>query len=146
MSRSVRLTGPLALSRRTWLAGTAAWLGGSFSSQAEEPPVDRADDVDVIRVVEDRARAARLGPFRMVWSRDFVALGDAAESFLRLSLHDCELVTLDYLDHFRAKGFEVALPGRRLAIAGLADDRSYAAFLGKDLVVHHYLDWRVELS
>ncbi len=36
----------------------------------------------------------------------------------------------DYLDHYRAKGFPVALPERRLTVVILDDDRSFAAYSG----------------
>jgi hypothetical protein len=45
-------------------------------------------------------------------------------------------VAADYLDHYRAKGFHVALHERRLTVVILDNDRSFAAYLGnKDLLM-----------
>ena len=42
-----------------------------------------------------------------------------------LTLADCELIALDYLDHYRAKGFEVKLPDQRLTLVVFFDERPY---------------------
>ena len=41
-----------------------------------------------------------------------------------------EAVAADYLDHYRAKGFDVAMSERRLTVVVLDDDRSFAAYSG----------------
>jgi hypothetical protein len=104
-------------------------------SRTEEPPAARLDDEDVIKDIEAHARKMGLGPRRILRSRNFLAVGDADEGFRRLSLQDCELLALDYLDHFRASGFDVALPERLLTIAALANERSFALFVGRRLFV-----------
>lgn len=135
MSRSARSAIPRTLSRRAWLGGAAAWLGGPDwgSGSPSNAANERTDDGDVLRLLGSDAERAGLKTLRTVRSRDFLALGDAPERFLRLCLADCQAVALDYIDHFRAKGFDVAMPERRLTLGGLADERSYAALVGKNL-------------
>ena len=43
------------------------------------------------------------------------------------------MAAADYLDHYRAKGFDVSLPARRLTVVVLADDRSFAAYAGNPI-------------
>ncbi len=55
----------------------------------------------------------------------FQAIGDASRQFLRLTLDDCEALAGEFLKHYRARGFEVAAPGRRLTLLVLEDARSF---------------------
>ena len=43
-------------------------------------------------------------------------------------LGDCEQITLDYSQHFRALGFQVRLPGSPLIVVVFRDDRSFNKF------------------
>ena len=62
---------------------------------------------------------------------NYLGIGDAVDVFRSRTLGDCEAVRSDYMDYYRARGFDVAEPGRRLTVVTLTDDRSFAAFLGK---------------
>ena len=81
--------------------------------------------------VEELGEKAGLRPFRMSQSANYLGIGDAVDGFRSLTLRDCEAVRSDFLDHYRAKGFKVAGPERPMTVVTLADDRSFAAFLGK---------------
>jgi hypothetical protein len=115
--------------RRTWMAGVvAAWMSGPC--RAEAPDGAEADEDRECEAVEANATRAGLRPFGTNRTRHFLGLGDAPEAFRALTLRDCEAVAADYLDHYRAKGFPVALPERRLTVVILNDDRSFAAYSG----------------
>jgi hypothetical protein len=78
--------------------------------------------VSLIQQVTDR-------PIRTVRSDRFQAVGDASESFMKISLGDCEGIAQDYLDHFRAKGFDVRSPDRRLTLIVFVDERPFQLFV-----------------
>jgi len=128
---------PDQFDRRAWLrrslVGAAALecLGvGSHHSIASQdpkprlPPAEEEADKE-LRQAEARVRKVTSRPIRIVRSAHFQAVGDATESFMNLTLADCELIALDYLDHYRAKGFEVKLPDGRLTLVVFFDERPY---------------------
>ena len=115
------------IDRRTWLAAAvAACVGGSCLAQEAKGP--NADEDEEVRAVEAVGNLAALRPFRVSRSEHFLCIGDGLDGFRSLTLRDCEAVAADYLDHYRAQGFKVALPDRRLTVVGLANDRSFAAY------------------
>ena len=117
------------IGRRARLAGVAsAWLGAS--SQAEAPSRDPDGEDPGLKAIETHAREVGLRSLRTARSRNYQAIGDATEEFQRLTLRDCELIARDYLDHFRARGFDITPSRRRLSVVTLSDERSYDAFLG----------------
>jgi hypothetical protein len=58
-------------------------------------------------------------------SEHFQAVGDASESFMKITLGDCERIAEGYFDHFRAKGFDVRYPDRRLTLIVFLDERPF---------------------
>jgi hypothetical protein len=92
---------------------------------ADEPEPDEDREVQAVQAV---ARRAGLRPLRTARTEHFLGLGDAPDGFMALTLRDCERLARDYLDYYRARGFDVALPARRLTVVALADDRSFAAY------------------
>lgn len=115
------------LDRRAWMAwALAACVGGRC--RAQQPGRAGVDEDAEVRAVEAVGMGAGLRPFRVIRSRHFLCIGDAPVAFLSMTARDCESVATDYLDHYRAHGFAVALPERRLTVVALADDRSFAAF------------------
>jgi hypothetical protein len=118
------------VSRRTWLAGAVvAWVNASVRAEGPVPADEDEDEDRERRAVEDLGKEAGLRPFRMSLSGMYLAIGDARDDFRSLTLRDCEAVAADYLDHYRAKGFEVTRPARRLTVVTLSDDTSFAAYL-----------------
>jgi hypothetical protein len=81
---------------------------------------------------ERSVRKATRQPLRHVVSEHFRAIGDASESFMNLVLTDCEAVALDYLDYYRAKGFEVTMPDRQMTVVVFIDERPFIRF-GPDM-------------
>jgi hypothetical protein len=110
------------LSRRAWLSATLAAAVSPARAAADEP-----------EAADARARAETLGlePIRVLRSRHYVALGNAAEDYLRITLRDCEDIARDYIDHFQARGFKVDYPSTRMTAVVLKDERAYARFLPK---------------
>jgi hypothetical protein len=90
------------------------------AADAGEQQLKRA--VSLIQRVSDR-------PIETVRSDHFQAVGDASESFMRMTLGDCEAIAQDYLDHFRAKGFDVRIPDRPLTLVVFVDERPFRSFV-----------------
>jgi Protein of unknown function (DUF1570) len=122
---------PAAITRRTWLTLTAG-IAGSFATMsvrsAQAPLGD--DDAAAERAVFDQAKRVEMKPLHTTRSTHFLGIGDAPEGFRSLTLRDCESLAADYIDHYREKGFNLALPSGRMTVVILADDRSFAAFAG----------------
>jgi hypothetical protein len=124
------------VSRRSWLAcvllslnaGSAtsplAWsmqVAGAESSEAEE-----------IALVQADAKKAGLEPFARSRTDHFLGLGDANARFRNDALKICESLQSEFLRHFHGKGFEVALPKKRLSVITLEGTASYKAFTGEE--------------
>jgi hypothetical protein len=134
------------VTRRAMLAaalGSCAGLAVRAQARGADEPLARTaqeweweqnDDAEQ-RAVEVLGARAGLRPFRSRRSAGYLAIGDAPADFQALTLRDCALIAADYLDHYRAKGFNVTRPVRRLTVVTLADDRSFAAFLGDPRLV-----------
>jgi hypothetical protein len=127
--------------RRLWLrqavaaaAACAAGLGGAprrgEASQESKltPPEEAVGELDRAKV---RVRAVTSRPLVTVSSDGYQAVGDAAASFMKLALGDCELIARDFLDHYQAKGFGVKRPNRRLTLVIFFDERPYLEFVRK---------------
>lgn len=104
------------------------------SGATEIDPADGENQAEIAETaaVKKLGEAAGLGRFRITRSDHFLAIGDAAEAFRNDALAICELIMLDYLDHFRAKGFEIHDPANRLTVVALAGAKSFEAFSGED--------------
>ncbi len=115
--------------RRSWLAGLAASGFAMRRAVAAVPQAVADEEADTIRAVEARARDAGLGAFRVNRTGHYLAVGDAPDAFRERALAICEGLARDYHDHFRARGFAIEPPGRRLTVVILASSKSFAAFL-----------------
>jgi hypothetical protein len=116
--------------RRTWLAGAlAGWLVGR-RAWGDEPPGPADDERRDEEMAREAARKAGLKGVGSTRSANYLAVGDAPEGFRALTLRDCEALARDFLEHYKAQGFEVERPGRRMTVVTLADDRSFAAYMG----------------
>lgn len=116
--------------RRTWLravAGSAAAIGGAGSTAgADQRARDRnADEADEFRLAEARASKATNRPLLTLKTAHYQAIGDASESFIKLTLSDCEKMAADFIAHFRRRGFDVKLPPRRLTVIVVRDERPF---------------------
>jgi len=122
--------------RRRWLSrillGSAA-IGFTGAAPPSAPVADRDapgnDSADAeLRKVEEKARLAGIGPLSTVKSAHYQAIGDAAPKFMAMLVKDCELLALDFLTHFRARGFNVNLPANRMTIVAFLDERPFHRF------------------
>jgi hypothetical protein len=75
-----------------------------------------------------RARTATRRPLLTVRSEQYQAVGDAAESFMKITLNDCENIAEDFLAYYQGQGFDVKRPGRRLTLVVFLDERPYLEF------------------
>jgi hypothetical protein len=128
------------VNRRGWLrlAGIASVGFGGLARRpiaamgADEPktaPGETAEEE--IRRAVAIVRKATDHEVRTVRSAHYQAIGDASETFTKLTLSDCEQVALDYLKHYRDKGFDVKLPDRRLILIVFADERPFLKYAGR---------------
>ncbi len=131
--------GAKPVDRRRWLrtvAGIAAGLGGLASrtgpiaaaNRAQPEPTEAEEELD--RAEEQAKKVTKL-PLRRLRSPHYQAIGDASEQIIKLTLSDCEQVATDFLKHYRAKGFPVTAPDRRLSLVVFRDERPFIRFAGR---------------
>jgi hypothetical protein len=82
---------------------------------------------EVIKFAEKQG----LKKFRAMRSKHYIAIGSAPGDYLRITLIDCETVALDFMDHFRKKGFQLTFPDDPMVAVVLADEREFSKFLSK---------------
>jgi Protein of unknown function (DUF1570) len=126
---------PPGLSRRACIARIIAGIVGisvltrvSFSGEA----VAELDDAAEIADVKALGKKAGLAPFSDAPSKNFLGLGDAGPVYCKDALTICEALAPEFLSHFRARGFKLALPQQRMTVITLKDAASYRALLGED--------------
>jgi hypothetical protein len=123
------------LSRRAWLSGALlGWTAGSRLSESAESfgqVPDKGDKAEVEQI-QAAARKAGLGVFARDQTEHFLGLGNAPARYLAAALGLCENLARVFLAYFRAHGFNLALPRRRMIVIALEDDASYAKFSGED--------------
>jgi hypothetical protein len=112
------------ISRRAWLLNILA--GGASATR-------RLDESDLLQAIRARGMMAGLGPFAVITSENFSAIGDAPADFQRETLDRCESVAKSYQSDFHQKGLPVSLPKQRLNLVVLSGPKSYAKFVGDDL-------------
>ena len=146
LEKNQRQSSSNQISRRTWLA--SAFLGvtclSAASPSAWPMQADGADgsEADEIASVQAIAKKAGLQPFKSSRTEHFLGLGDSEDRFRDAALKNCDWLAPEFLRHFHGKGFEVALPKKRLTVITLKDAASYQAFTGEGdrglLVGGHY--------
>lgn len=121
--------------RRRWLRATAGGLAAAVVGGLGAPTL-KADDEELIELqdvdadeVERKLQEAGIESIRRLRTPNFETIGDASKSFMKSCLTDGEQLALDYLKHFKARGFEVELPKDRLILVAFNDDRSFGKFL-----------------
>jgi hypothetical protein len=106
-------------------AGSAAGAAqGGNQGETTDPHAAEAD----LEAARGKLVQAGIGPIATVRSVHYQAIGDAPEGFMKLTLLDCEQLAQDYQKHFRARGFQVHQPERRLTVVVFQDSRSFARF------------------
>ncbi len=125
------------LTRRGWLRSTGLGVAAACAGDLGLPSPRAAEDDDAssrfkdvdLAEVEQKLHEAGIGKVHQLRSNHYQAIGDAADSFMKSSLVDCEQLALDYLRHFKTRGFEVRPPEHRLILVVLRDDLSFGKFL-----------------
>lgn len=121
--------------RRGWLRATAGGIAATALGGVGPSPVKAGGDEPIklqdadIDEVERRLLEAGIEPIRRLRTTNYEAIGDAGESFMKTCLTDGEQLAIDYLKHFKARGFDVELPQDRLILVAFNDDRSFGKFL-----------------
>jgi hypothetical protein len=104
--------------------------GAASADQAGQPAA--ADEAaEEIQRAETQARRVTAHPLQSIRSAHYQAIGDASETFIKLTLSDCEQIALDYRNHYQAKGFAIKLPDRRLTLIVFRDERPFLRFANR---------------
>lgn len=115
---------PIELGRRSFLT----WALLSSLAIAKDSEDD--DSAEEAKAIIQLGEKAKLKPFRTMNSARFRIYGDAPDSFLKLTLADCEAVAGDFISYYKGLGFPIKPSNQKLSVVGLSDDRAFAAFLG----------------
>jgi hypothetical protein len=128
--------GRAPIDRRNWLGRVITLGSGLVYAHGTAPGVAAQDPM--ISPVEEaeqelerataRARTATSRPLLTLRTEQYQAVGDAAESFMKITLGDCENIARDFLGYYQGQGFEVRRPGRRLTAVVFLDERPYLEF------------------
>jgi hypothetical protein len=123
------------MDRRTWLrlaAGSAGGLVGvgrvACAGQDAQAAKVAAAEADELRRAQAKVDEVTQRPLSTSRSAHYQAIGDVSEAFLKVTVSDCEKMAVDYLDHFRSRGFDVKPPARRLTLIVFHDERSFRRF------------------
>ena len=113
--------------RRMILTSIATAVVSPFAlGQSPETNRDDAEEKEVLEI----ARKAKLRPFQTRETPRFRVFGDAPESFLALTLRDCESIATDFCRYYEGHAFPIKPSVDRLSVVALKDDKAFAAFLG----------------
>ena len=134
MSRTDATTGDL--SRRDWVRsaalGVSGILVGGDASGAPQTSRKEAEPIVIkdadLAEVEEKLERAGIKSVHKLRTQHYQAIGDAADVFMRSILGDCEQLAVDYLKHFKGRGFEIEAPERTLLLVLFRDDRSFGKF------------------
>jgi hypothetical protein len=114
--------------RRGWLGGVGALTVAALA--ADEPPALNSGETALVEALRARAREAGLKDAGESMTAHFLGVGNAPAAFRLKALKLCEALAETVLNHFKARGFPLALSRERMAVVVLADRRSYAAWKG----------------
>jgi hypothetical protein len=125
------------MNRRHWLRLARACLFGAAGVQAvagspQNPPkgetaLSPTAEAE-LKAARERLSKADIGPLGTARSTHFQAIGDASEWFMSVRLRDCEQIMSEYLRHFRARGFQLRMPGSPLIVIVFRNDESFDKF------------------
>jgi Protein of unknown function (DUF1570) len=109
---------------------------------ADEPRLSPAEEAErELERAQSLARVATRSPLITMRSEQFQGVGDASESFLKLTLGDCENIAEDYFGYYQGQGFDIRRPARRLTIVVFRDERPYLEFARKSARGVTPFDW-----
>ena len=117
--------------RRDWLGGLIVLGLGSLGAGDPVKPTPPVVDPNELATIKKRASEAKLKDFGTNESEHYLGAGDAPEKFRKEALFLCEELAVSFKTHFQLKGFEVALPSKKMTVVTLKDKASYEAFNGE---------------
>jgi Protein of unknown function (DUF1570) len=97
-----------------------------FTLVEGDSPVDAAFEQEAIRYAQDK----RLASMMRLDSAHFLAMSNADEQFSNLRLQNCELMYVQFFDHFRRKGFVLQEPAGKLHAAIFDTQAGFEGFVG----------------
>ncbi len=129
--------GSPGIDRRAWLlraalggavlasSGRSASPGRTTSRRQETKKASPDEAAQELEATIARVQAISGRPPQTASSDEYQAVGDAAESFMKIAIADCELIAQEFLEHYQAKGFKVERPARRMTIVAFRDERPF---------------------
>lgn len=109
---------------------------------ADEPKLSPAEEAErELERAQSQARVATRSPLITLRSDQYQGVGDVSESFLKLTLGDCENIAEDYFGYYQGQGFDVKRPTRRLTLVVFRDERPYLEFAHKFVRGLTAFDW-----
>ena len=128
------------LDRRAWLRRAASSVvvlagiaplprRGEASQDGKLTPAE--ESAAELERAQSRLRTTTSHSLQTVLSKDYQAVGDASESFMKTALGDCERIAEDFRAHYQAKGFQLKRPERRMTIVAFLDERPFFEFARK---------------
>jgi len=103
-----------------------AALAASQEATKVDKPIEIKDSD--LADVEKKLKDVGIDRVHRLTSAHYQAIGDAAEVFMKSALIDCEQLAVDFLKHFKARGFDLHAPERTLILLVFRDDRSFGRF------------------
>lgn len=93
-------------------------------------PQDELEAREFSQFMLQLVRDHRLTPVLRYDSAHFTALSNADDILTESNLHNCELIYVLFIDHFRRKGFRVTAPPAKLMVAMFDSPAGLDAYLG----------------
>jgi Protein of unknown function (DUF1570) len=129
--------GHAEIHRRSWLrqafAAGAAFrcLDGDSAAgiAAASPNLSPEEQArEELERAQARVGAITRRPLLDLQSDQYQVVGDASESFMKMTLDDCENLAKEFLAYYQERGFDVKRPARRLTLVVFLDERPYLEF------------------
>lgn len=120
------------------VAASTPWLRAQPPRKSAPTPEEEKE----LAAIRQKATKAGLGTFEVHRTEHFLGIGDARPGdYIVPALDRCESFSREFLEHFRARGFALEYPRRRMTVLALKDAASYQAFTGEkrdEAVGGHY--------
>jgi hypothetical protein len=122
---------------RSWLRRAVAagagfscgenYLGTGFAEGGLElsPDEEAKQELELARL---RVGTITQRPLFFLQTQQYQAVGDVSDSFMKMTLDDCENLARGYLAYYQERGFDVKRPPRRLTLVMFRDERPYHEF------------------
>jgi Protein of unknown function (DUF1570) len=119
------------ISRRDWLAAAAAGLAMGRTVRADDAKLS-PEEAKTRDEILARAKELRITGMKPRITKNFLAVGNAADVFMTQATDIAEDLLADYMEYFQARQFPIHPPERRLTLVILATPKQQIQFLGDD--------------